>query len=83
MSKSWQRPGIVEVGAAVASRVDPGCSAEGINLKPRVVGKGELAAGSGIGAGLELGVGGKGMAAFLDVEFKAQRGRRDDLDIGE
>ena len=61
--------GVVEVGAAVAGRVDPGRTAEGIDLKPGVVGEGDLSAGRGIGAGLELGVGGKGLAAFLDAEL--------------
>ena len=75
--------GVVEVGAAVAGRVDAGCAAEGIYLEAGVVGEGDLAAGRGIGAGLELSVGGKGLAAFLDVELKAQRGRRNDLDIGK
>ena len=61
----------------------PGAPPRASTSRPESSARGDLAAGRGIGAGLELGVGGKGLAAFLDVEIKAQRGRRNDLDIGK
>ena len=60
--------GVVEVGAAVAGRIDPRGAAEGSDLKPGVVGEDDLVAGRCISAGFELGVGGKGLAAFLNAE---------------